>query len=151
MEDFVILDGDAVQFIPAFGQAIVTVRPAIMAATRFPPSTPGYFNVNGRQPCVAGDEQRVSVPGCAYIAPPFVVPGVGTLKIQQLGPMHLTQRARLAGRPLLLKGMQFTALFEVQVPAKNPAIPTSGPLPDPTMLYQGCGTFITSNTVKKLS
>ena len=150
MEDFVIVDGDWVQFLPAFPPANVVVQMAKISATRFPPSMPGYFDVNGKAPCVEGDEQRVMVPGCIYMTPQFPIPGTGTLKIEMLLPTNFAQHTRIAGKRVILRGMQFPARFEVQNPARQP-MPPGGVIPDPMMIYRGFATFMTANTTKKAS
>jgi hypothetical protein len=151
MEDFVIIDGDLVQFLPAFPPANVIVQMGRMSATRFPPSVPGSFTVNGKAPCVEGDEQRVMVPGCIYMTPQFSIPGIGTLKIEMLTPSNLTQAARIGGKRVIVRGTQFPARFEVQSPARQPPTGASAPMPDPITMYRGLAMFVTTNTTKKLS
>lgn len=137
MADFVLIDGDQVIFMPAFGAAIVVVQPGQTKGSG--PSTMG-----GKKVCVEGDEQQVSVPGCMYSAPPFVTPGTGTLKIAALAPDQKAQHTQSGGKKVLLKGGQFTAKFEVQSPAMNPVPPS--PVPDPVPQYSGQGLFVTNNT-----
>src|SRR5690349_3664897 len=78
MSDYVILDGDQAVFIPAFGAAVVVVRPGRMIAS-------GMTALMGKKICVKGDEAKLIVPGCTYITPVYSIPGVGTLKINALG------------------------------------------------------------------
>lgn len=137
MSDFILQDGDIANFIPAFGPAIVVVQPGQLKAS-------GPAATNGKKICLEGDESEVSVPGCMYMAGPFAIPGTGTLKIDSLAPDQKTVKTRHKGKALMLKGGQFIAKFEVQSPAQQPA-PT-GPVPDPTPMYSGQGTFITTNT-----
>ena len=150
MEDFVVVDGDWVQFLPAFPPANVVVQMARISASKFPPSLPGNFDVNGKAPCVEGDEQRVIVPGCVYITPQFSIPGIGTLRIETLTPMQLAQNTRIAGKRVILRGMQFPARFEVQSPARQP-LPPGAAIPDPMPLYRGFAMFVTSNATRKAS
>ena len=150
MEDFAIVDGDWVQFLPAFPPANVVVQMARISATRFPPSMPGYFDVNGRAPCVEGDEQRVLVPGCVYMTPQFSIPGTGTLRIEVLLPTNFAQNTRIAGKRVIVRGTQFPARFEVQNPARQPMAPV-GPIPDPMTIYRGFAMFVTTNMTKKVS
>lgn len=136
MSDFVIVHGDLANFIPAFGNAMVVVRPGTMQG-----SGPATFT--GKKLCVDGDEKKVEVPGCAYVAPPYVIPGTGTIKIAALAGNQLAKRTNTGGKALILKGAQFTAKFEVQSPAQQPT-PT-GPVPDATPQYSGNGMFVTTN------
>lgn len=151
MEDFVIVDGDWVQFLPAFAPANVVVQMATISATRFPPSLAGYFTVNGKAPCVEGDEQRVMVPGCVYMTPQFSIPGTGTLKIESLSPTQFAQNTRIGGKRVILRGMQFPARFDVQMPARQPPVGPVPPIPDPMPSYRGFAMFVTTNTTKKAS
>ena len=136
MPDFILIDGDMVTFLPAFGAAIVVVQPGTLAGS-------GPATIGGKKVCVDGDETKVSVPGCQYIAGAFVVPGTGTLTIASLGGDQKGTKTNSGGKAVLLKGSQFTAQFEVQSPAKQP--PTAN-TPDSTPKYSGNGSFVTTNT-----
>jgi Contractile injection system spike tip protein len=136
MSDFILQDGDIANFIPAFGPAIVVVQPGQLKAS-------GPATTNGKKICLEGDESNVSVPGCMYMAGPFAIPGTGTLKIASLAPDQKTVKTKHKGKALMLKGGQFIAKFEVQSPAQQPS--SAGPVPDPTPMYSGQGTFITTN------
>jgi hypothetical protein len=140
MADFVLIDGDKAMFLPAFGQAIVTVKPGQLKG-----SGPG--TIGGKRICVAGDESSVSVPGCMYIAGPFSIPGSGTIKIDRLAGNQTAQKTNTGGKAVLLKGGNFTAKFEVQSPALQPTL--AGPVPDSTPSYSGQGMFIPGNTKMK--
>lgn len=143
MEDFVITEGDQVLFLPAFGAAVVVVRPGVMQAS-------SKMTVNGKKVCVRGDEKQLSVPGCMYTAGPFSIPGVGTLQISALGPDQLSKKTQLAGKPLVLKGNNLVAKLVVQSPAQQPPVPpATSPVPDQTPEYAGVGRFITTNTKLK--
>lgn len=137
MGDFVLIDGDSVIFMPAFGVAVVVVQPGTLRGS-------GPATINGKKICVDGDESKVSVPGCMYTAPPYVIPGTGTLKIKQLAPNQLAKKTRTGGKAVLLKGGNFQAVFEVQQPAKMPN-PPAPPTPDSMTQYPGSGMFITTN------
>lgn len=138
MPDFILIDNDIVNFKPNFGAAVVTVQPGTLKG-----SGPATFS--GKTLCVDGDEKNVSVPGCPYIAGPYSIPGVGTLKIDALAPDQKAQKTYTGGKLVLLKGSNFIAKFEVQTPAQQPT-PT-GPVPDATPLYSGgSGSFATTNT-----
>jgi len=137
MTDFIVIDGDSVQFLPVFGVATVVVQPGTMQG-----SGPATFN--GKALCIEGDEQNVSVPGCMYMTPQYSIPGIGTLGIDSLAGDQLANKTKTGDTPVILKGGQFTAVFEVQSPAQQP---TSGPpVPDATPSYSGNGMFVTANT-----
>ena len=138
MADFVLLENDIANFLPAFGVATVVVVPGTLKAS-------GPATANGSKVCVEGDESQVEVPGCSYIAPPHVIPGIGTLKIAALGGDQKATKTKSGGKAVLLKGSQFDAKFEVQVPAQQPPPGPGPPIPDATPQYTGKGTFITIN------
>jgi len=137
MSDFILLSGDIVNFLPNFGAAVVTVMPGTITGT-------GARSKATQKPfCVAGDEKMVMVPGCPYISGAFSVPGVGMLKIMALAPTQQAMRTKSMGKPVLLKGQQFEAIFEVMTPAQMPP-PVS--TPDPMPKYPGGkGMFVTTN------
>ncbi len=137
MSDFVLMDGDKANFIPAFGAAIVMVQPGIMKG-----SGPG--TISGSKMCVDGDEADLSVPGCTYMTPQYTVPGTGTIKISALASNQKATKTKTGDKLVLLKGASFTAKFEVQSPAQQ--VTASGPVPDSAPEYSGNGMFITSNT-----
>tara|TARA_R110002073_G_scaffold104648_2_gene236912 strand:- start:257 stop:685 length:429 start_codon:yes stop_codon:yes gene_type:complete len=137
MADFILIEGDSVMFIPTFGPAIVMVQPGKMKGS-------GPTTINGKKICVEGDEAKVAVAGCTYMTPQHLIPGTGTLKIAALAPNQKAKKTKTGGKAVLLKGGTFTATFEVQNPAKQPATPT--PIPDATPQYSGNGNFMTKNT-----
>lgn len=135
MADFVLQDGDKVIFMPAFGAAMVVVKPGKISGS-------GPAMLNGKKACVAGDEKGVSVPGCLYTAGSFVTPGNGTLKIEMLKPEHKSKKVKVKAKEALLKGKgNFMAVFEVQGKAIDPSTGS----PDPVPKYSGQGKFISSN------
>lgn len=136
MSDFILIDGDIVNFQPNFGAAIVVVRPGTFKGS-------GPATLNGKKICVDGDEKDVSVSGCIYTTPQYSIPGTGTLKIAALAGDQKARKTQTGGKAVLLKGGNFTAKFEVQNPAKQPNVPA--PIPDATPEYPGNGTFITTN------
>ena len=140
MLDIMLQDGDLAQFLPAFGPDMVVVRPGRMQGS-------GPATIKSKRICVSGDEMRLQVPGCSYVSGPFVLPGVGTLKIASLAPNQRTIKLKIKGKPALLKGMMFTARFEVQSPAQQPT--PAGPVPDPVPIYMGQGNFISTNVQVK--
>ncbi len=135
MADYILLTGDKVMFNPAFGPAVVVVQPGTLTGS-------GKEKLNGKYVCVQGDEKRVVVPGCPYISGSFPIPGIGTLKIQSLAASHLSKNKKCDGKPVLLKGYQFNAVFEVTTPAQMPP-PVA--CPDPMSQYSGTGSFLTEN------
>ena len=138
MPDYILIDGDQALFLPNFGAAIVVVRPGDLRASG--PATRG-----GKRVCADGDERQVAVPGCTYITPQYSIPGNGTLKIAALNGDQVARKTRTGGKPMLLKGSQFTAKFEVQSPALQPPPGPGPPIPDATPEYLGSGMFITTN------
>ena len=137
MSDLILIDTDLVMFMPSFGAATVLVQPGQLKAT-------GPATIGGKKICVDGDEKQVQVPGCTYVAPPFVIPGVGTLKIDSLAGDQKASHSNVDGKLMLLKGGNFTAKFEVQSPAQQPA-PPGPPVPDGAPSYSGQGQFIPAN------
>ena len=138
MADFILIDGDTVLFQPSFGAATVMVQPGIINGS-------GPALINESLVCVEGDEDGVSVSGCQYISGSFTVPGTGTLKISSLASDQIAEKTLSADKAVLLKGSNFQAKFEVQVPAQF--IPPSGTVTtDPMKEYSGgSGSFITTN------
>lgn len=142
MLDLVIIDSDLAMFSPAFGMAIVIVRPGKLAGT-------GKSTVNGKRICLEGDEKKLEVPGCMYTTPQYIIPGIGTLKIDALGGDQLSKNVKDSDKGIILKGSMFTAKFEVQSPAQDPSVAPAPPQPDSTSSYSGQGNFITTNTKVK--
>jgi hypothetical protein len=140
--DYVLIDGDQALFQPTFGAATVVVLPGSLQAS-------GPSTLNGSKLCVAGNEASVSVKGCVYLAPPFVIPGTGTLEIASLGGDQQASTTKTGGKAPLLVGGSFTARFKVESPAQQPT--TAGPVPDPTPSYQGSGRFLTANRILRAS
>lgn len=139
MADFILIEGDKANFLPNFGPAMVVVKPGDLKGS-------GPATINGKKICVDGDESKVSVPGCAYMTPQYSIPGTGTLKISALAGNQKAQKTQSGGKPVLLKGSNFTAKFEVQSPAKQPPPGPGSPIPDATPQYTGSGMFVTTNT-----
>lgn len=142
MADIVMRTGDLVQItIPA-----PTVVPQIEAPV---PLTGSSTNVTvvGTPACLQGDElpPSIRVP-LVYTAPPFTIPGMGTLTLT-LMPDNLTVVTSNSGKPLLLKGGTFQAMFTVQTPANQPT--PGGPVPDPVAQKPGTAQFISTNEIVK--
>ena len=137
MADMVVVDGDQVLFQPAFGPATVVVKPGKISGSA------SKTLIKNKAVCLAGDESKVEVPGCPYINAAFVG-DVGTLKIQALAPNQKSIATTVEGKPVILKGANFIAIFEVTSPVKMPA-PPGPPIDDPMPKYPGTGSFVTSN------
>lgn len=144
MADVVIRTGDMIQItIPA---------PAVVPAIAAPvPLTGSSTNVTvvGTLVCLQGDELPpvLRVP-LVYTSPPFVTPGTGTLTIT-LMPDNLTKKVTNSGKPLLLKGGTFQAMFAVNSPAMQPT--AAGPVPDTVVQKPGTAKFISTNQIVKAS
>ncbi len=130
-------------FMPAFGAAVVLVRPGRMSAT-------GNSTLLGQKICIEGDESQLMVPGCMYTSGPYVIPGVGTLKIDSLGPDQTAKKTKSGRKAIIVKGTTFNAKFEVQTPAQQPS-PPGPPVPDSSAQYSGKGHFQTMNVKWKVS
>ncbi len=141
MADFIVIDGDKVNFMPNFTPAMVVVQPGDFKGS-------GPATLNGKKVCVEGDEANVSVPGCMYTTPTHSIPGTGTLKIQKLAPNQKAMKTKTGGKAVLLKGVNFFAVFEVDCasPARQPRPGPGSPIPDATPKYSGMGTIVTTNT-----
>ncbi|WP_329215711.1 hypothetical protein OG352_08145 [Streptomyces sp. NBC_01485] len=138
MADFVIRTGDLLE---------VTIPvPAVIPALAAPlPLTGSSSNVTvgGTPVCLQGDELPVVLRApLVYTAPPCTVPGTGTL-VLTLSPGNLTRKTTNGGKPILIGGGTFTAMFTVQTPATQPP-PAS--VPDPLLQKPGTARFITTNT-----
>lgn len=142
MGNYILIDGDQANFIPAFTPAVVVTKPGKLAGS-------GPATLNGKKLCVDGDESKVEVPGCMYTTPVYSIPGTGTLKIAKLAANQKAKKTQTGGKLVLLKGLLFTAKFEVQSPAKQPPPGPGSPIPDPTTQYSGQGMFITTNMLFK--
>jgi Contractile injection system spike tip protein len=135
--DSVIINGDQAVFDSSFPPATVIAPPGVITGT-------AKAKVNGLLACAEGDEASVVVPGAVYFTPSFPIPGAGTLTIVSLGADQKAQKASSDGRGLILRGSKFRARLQVNAPATVPS--ASGAVPDPTLVYNGTGSFITTNT-----
>jgi len=135
--DFVIISGDQAVFDPAFAPATVAAAPGVITGS-------AREKVNGLVACAAGDEATVVVAGAVYFTPSFPIPGAGTLTIETLGPDQKAKKAKSSSRALILRGSKFRARFQVAAPAQVPV--AGGTMPDPTPVYSGTGSFVTTNT-----
>jgi len=137
--DQIIRTGDQVQFNPTFGAAVL-IAPAITVIT----GSAMTVTASKMEACVLGDEKKVILPGIPYISGSFVIPGVCTLTIQQLGADQTSMKTTVAGKPVIVKGTTFTAKMQVMSPAMQPN-PPAPPVPDPVPINIGTGMFITNN------
>lgn len=138
MPEFVVIDGDEVQFDELFLPAKVTVRPGTITAT-------GGATVGGKKVCVAGDEQEVVVTDCQYSTPMFPTEGAGTLRIKTLMPDQKSIKTSSAGKPVLLVGKKFVAGFTVTKKAQLIPPAPATPQLDPMGEYVGTGEFKPQN------
>jgi hypothetical protein len=137
MPDFILTEGDKANFLPTFGMAVVVVKPGSLQGS-------GLATINGKKMCVKGDETAVEVSDCPYISVQYPISGMGTLKIAKLAADQIAKKTKTGGDLVLLRGGQFTAVFQVSTPAKHP----SGLQDIAKKEYSGKGTFM--NTNKKI-
>ncbi len=143
MGDFIIRSTDQVQITidpPAEVPALAEPVPLQGSA--------GTVLVGGLSVCLVGDELPVILKEpMAYTAPPFTNPGMGTLMLT-LMPSNMTVQTK-KGKPILIKGEPFTALFTVTDPATQTT--PAGPVPDPELEKPGTAQFITANETVRAS
>jgi hypothetical protein len=137
MSDFVLKTGDLIR--------VTIPPPAVVPALEAPvplEGSAGTVTIGGLSVCLQGDELPLALAEpMAYTAPPFTVPGLGTLRLT-LTPSNLTVQTQ-KGKPLLIKGGQFIAIFTVTEPAIQPT--PAGPVSDPVAEKPGTAEFITTN------
>lgn len=119
--------------------------PAIVPALEAPvplQGSAGSVSIDGMSVCLVGDELPPTLrEPMAYTAPPFTVPGMGTLTLT-LTPSNMTVKTQ-KGKPLLIKGGQFIAMFTVTEPAVQTT--PAGPVTDPVIEKPGTAQFMTTN------
>jgi len=142
LADIVIRTGDLLQVtIPA-----PTIVPQLEAPAPLTGTSTDVIVV-GTPVCLQGDELPPELRGpLVYTAPPFTIPGTGTLALTLLPP-NLTRQTTNGGKPLLLKGGTFQAMFTVNSPATQPT--PGGPVPDPVVEKPGTAQFISTNEIVK--
>src|SRR3569832_913301 len=123
--DYILVNGDTVNFLPTFGAATVVPQPGMRSAS-------GPATLLGKKLCVDGDEGQVSVPGCIYMTPQFCIPGTGTLKLDSLASDQKAEHTKTGDKVVLRKGSQCSAKVEVQSPAQQPPPGPGSPIPDST-------------------
>jgi hypothetical protein len=122
----------------------------VRLAAAYPPLplvATGFSKVNDRVVCIEGDEYAPIIANNApvpYVAPPYVVPGTGTVKIT-LAAANKTAVGKDKDQKMLLKGTTFQVELDVQSPAMMPT--PAGPQPDTNPKYVGTAMFITTNTI----
>jgi hypothetical protein len=137
MGDVVIRSGDLLK---------VTIPPPVLVPMLQAPvpllgSGTGVL-AEGMPVCLLGDELPAALAApLAYTAPPFTIPGTGTLTLTLLPPNMTAQTMR--GKPLLIKGQAFPVRFTVETPATQPS--PGGPVPDPVGVKPGTAVFVTTN------
>jgi Contractile injection system spike tip protein len=144
MADFVLKTSDMIH---------VTIPPPAIVPLLMAPvpliGTGMTVLINNLPVCLLGDElpPTLRVP-LMYTAPPFVTPGMGMLQVV-LTPLNQTIRSMWMGKPALLKGSTFVAMFNVTAPAMQPT--PVGPVPDPLVVKPGTAQFITTNVTVQAS
>jgi Contractile injection system spike tip protein len=137
--DFIIKTGDQIK--------ITIPPPAIVPMLQAPVPLIGTGNMvmeSNKPICLQGDELPPTLKApMPYTAPPFVTPGMGTLQII-LMPNNLTMLTQ-NGKPIIIKGATFQAIFNVSAPAMQPT--PAGPVPDPLMVKPGTAMFITTTVM----
>lgn len=137
MADYIIKTGDTVKVT----MVAPTVVPAVAAPVALTGSSQNLL-VCGAAACLRGDELpsilRSPLP---YTAPPYTNPGTGKLTFTLL-PTNTTSSTE-NGKPILIKGQQFTATFTITTPATQTT--PGGPVPDPVASKAGTAEFITTN------
>ena len=81
---------------------------------------------------------------CSFVAS---LTGKGTVTIDALAGNQQAKKTLTGGKAVVLKGAMFTAVFEVQTPAKQPPPGPGSPIPDPMSKYSGQGMFQTTNLI----
>jgi len=138
VSNFIILTEDIVHFMPIFGEAIVTTQEGKISGS-------GKSSVEENKVCRDGDEKDISIPNCTYMTKVYPLLGTGTLKIDSLEENQKSKKMKDSGKPVLIKGRKFKAVFEVHNPAKAPPKGAAPPELDQTKKYSGKGIFISSN------
>jgi hypothetical protein len=141
--DFIIKTGDMLQ--------VTVTPPALVPQLAAPIPLQGSstsLQIAGAFACLVGDELPAAIKGpLTYTSPPFVTPGTGQLQVILLPTNMSTQTQN--GKPILLKGQTFQALFQVQSPAMQPT--PGGPVPDPLMVKPFTAQFVTTNLTVQAS
>lgn len=132
MSNYIVVDGDRLNFEPMFG--VNTVTPTAHAIRGS-----GVAAIENKKICIRGDEKKVSV-SAIYSSAGYPNQGTGTITIASLATDQLATFST-AETELIVVGSRFTALFTVDSPATHPQ---NGP--DPVSTTSGRGTFINSQS-----
>lgn len=139
--DQYIVEGDLVLFDFMFPPAVIMWRPISMKAT-------GPAKHKGKKICIIDDAKKsIELPNVMYTVPGYAAPGVGEIKLLALAPNQIATKSTCKGKPILLKGMMFDAVFEPKTKAKVLIVPSVEE--DPCPLYFGKGRFFTLNFTHK--
>jgi hypothetical protein len=111
--DQVLLDGDQALYQPAFGAAVVVVRPGVLRGS-------GPATVNGKAVAIDGDEASAAVQGCVYQSAAYPIPGTGTLEVASLADDQRSSNSQSGGQALLLGGDPSMPAFWCRAPRSNP-------------------------------
>lgn len=133
MSNFIVINGDRVQFMPLFEDSMVAVQPGTITGS-------GHATLSGKKVCVTSDITSVNVTNVSYVSPQYPVAGLGTLKIKNLNGDQQKQWCESNGKVIVV-GTMFTATFDVTSPAKA-ASPLNGS--DTNLQKTGSGSFINS-------
>lgn len=133
MSDYVVIDGDRLQFDQMFGINVVTPTeiPQIHGS--------GEAAIENKKICILGDDKKVSVPA-SYHNANYPSQGSGKITITSLANDQQAGFAKTE-TPVIVVGSKFTASFTPEVPASG----DKGPDPV-TAPSTGFGTFINSQS-----
>lgn len=138
MADYILIEGDKADFSSAFTTVGLTISHPNGLTVDL--KAGGKATLGGKKVCVQGDEKKAIISGCMYKTPFHTVDGSGNLKIEALAPDQQARKTKSDGKPVLLKGSLFTAMFEVLTPAQTPQ-----GIAAPAVPYTGNGRFTTNN------
>lgn len=102
----IIIDGDQVNFNFLFGTAIIVPIPGKITGS-------GSSTLQGKKVCIEGDEKSVEVQNVRYIAPPYIVPGEGIVKVIELASDQVATKTSDSNTKVILKGAKFKAKLEI--------------------------------------
>ncbi|MFE3584437.1 hypothetical protein [Streptomyces vinaceus] len=101
------------------------------------------FTAEGQTACLPDDIESMEFPATYAAAPPYTVPGAGTVKFK-LRDGHKTKKTSSAGKPVVIYSGPLDYELTVKTPAQmpNPAVPPTPPmLLDPMGTYTGIANF----------